>query len=67
MTQHRVAIDPKDTAAWKQWCDCWKAMVAELRGLANPSVDAILDRYECRPCDYGMGMNIDWPDGEGPK
>lgn len=59
--QHRVEIALDDREGWKQWIECFAQMVDELRSLTIPSVDEILDKYECRRCDYGAGLNIDWP------
>lgn len=62
MTQHKVVIAPDDKEGWKQWIECFATMIDELRSLQSPIVTEILNRYECRRCDYGMGLNIDWPD-----
>ncbi len=62
MTQHRVVIEPTDKEGWLNWVNCLKAMVAELRALNHEPTTAILDKYECRECDYGMGLNVDWPE-----
>lgn len=66
MTQHRVEIKPEDREGWQQWMNCAAKMGDELRLLNVPSVNEILNRYEFRRCDYGMGLNIDWPDREHP-
>ena len=66
MTQHRVTIDPSDKAAWHNWMDALRAMVHELRELKDEKVTGILDRFECRECDYGFGLNVDWPDDLRP-
>lgn len=63
MTQHRVEIAMTDKEGWQNWVNTLAAMVDELRDLGNPKVTQILDRYECRRCDYGMGLNVDKPDG----
>lgn len=62
MTQYRVIIDPSDTISWQDWIDCATAMCEDLRDLNDPKVDQILGDYEFRKCDYGMGLNIDWPE-----
>jgi hypothetical protein len=62
MTQHKVEIPLTDAEGWKNWVYCCKAMVNELRFLADEKTQAILDRFEARSCDYGLGLNIDWPD-----
>jgi len=62
MTQHRTEIAPDDKAGWKQWSDCLAQMCDELRALNEPKTTEILDKYEFRRCDYGQGINIDWPE-----
>lgn len=62
MTQFRTVIQPEDKKGWQNWMDCMRSMVHELRSLKHPETTAILDRYECRECDYGFGLNVDWPD-----
>lgn len=62
MTQHRVEIKPGDVEGWKQWMDCLAQLNDELVALKIPEVQALLNKYEFRRCDYGMGVNIDWPE-----
>jgi len=62
MTQHHVEIQADDKEGWQNWMDCAAAMCEELRNLNDHTVTEILDRYEFRECDYGLGLNIDWPD-----
>lgn len=62
MTQHRVEIKAEDREGWKQWMECLAQMHDELRALDDEQVSAILDRYEFKRCDYGFGINLDWPE-----
>lgn len=62
MTQHKVEIKADDQVGLKNWMDCAAAMRDELRALNSRTVDNIMDKYEFRRCNYGMGLNIDWPE-----
>lgn len=68
MTQNRVEIKLEDKDGWKQWMDCLASMCDELRALTLTYKSTpddflkVMDKYEFRRCDYGHGINIDWPE-----
>ena len=51
-------------ARLQNWTNAFAVAVEELKALGVPSVDEILAKYSIQRVETGLGLNVDWPEGD---